>query len=130
MFISWLQAENKRFSILLIRDKVFALSADIITILKRKKESVMSMDVNGVHIGQANATRQCDPAKKAQMLQKFEDEKAEALSAAQNAPGLISKISAITPHKGAIEELEAIIVQATQSQTSQNVTNNRTIGMA
>lgn len=53
-----------------------------------------------------------DPAKAMEMQQKFNAEKATAMAACQGNPALLSQVSAITPQKGAIEQLEAIIAQA------------------
>lgn len=65
-----------------------------------------------------------------QMKQKFEQEKAYALSMAQGKPELIAKINAISLQKGAIEELEAIMAQISQSGSALSASSGRTIGIA
>jgi hypothetical protein len=82
----------------------------------------MSMQVNGASAsGGVNATQ------KVQKKNQFDDEKTQALSMAQGKPELLSKINAITPHKGALEELEAIMAQISQSSGAQQA---NTIGIA
>ena len=66
---------------------------------------------------------------KAAAKQKFEAEKSSALSAAHGNTGLTSKINAISEHKGAIEELETLMLQATQSNANPAPAQNRTIGI-
>ena len=84
---------------------------------------IMSLDVNKVNQGQQSGNA------KASQKQKFDDEKNAALSAAHGNTGLMAKINAITPHKGAIEELEALMLQAIQSNATQPVNQQRTLGI-
>jgi hypothetical protein len=88
----------------------------------------MSFDVTSPNLtsGVSNQ-KKADPTKQAEAKQKFDEEKSAALSAAQGNAALLAQINAISPHKGAIEELETLIAQATNQASSQK---SRTIGMA
>lgn len=68
-----------------------------------------------------------DAAQHAAMKQKFDEEKAAAEAAAAGNPVLLAKIGGITPHKGAIEELEVLLSQALQEKSQ---SQNKTIAIA
>jgi hypothetical protein len=80
----------------------------------------MSLDVNAMSTVPEPNSSQIAVAK-----QKFQTQKAAALSAAAGQIPLISKINGVTEHKGAIDELQALMLQALQNQI--NPAQNKTI---
>ena len=87
----------------------------------------MALDVNSIN--GTSSTQGPASAKKAEMKQKFDTEKTAALSAAHGKTGLLAQINAVTEHKGAIQELEALMLQATQSNANPAQAQQRTIGI-
>jgi len=87
---------------------------------------ISCMDMNNVNLSQSSSgTQQAGASKK----QEFEQTKSKAISAAHGNNSLLSKINGITPHKGAIQEMEALLLQATQSNATQPYQQQRTLGI-
>jgi hypothetical protein len=82
----------------------------------------MSLDLNSISSSQGSG----DSVKKAALKQQFDTEKTSALSAAKGNSSLLSQINAVSPHKGAMQELEALMLQAVNGASN---TQNRTIGI-
>jgi hypothetical protein len=87
------------------------------------------MDMSNVSTSQTGSSTSTQQSGKANKKQQFEQEKSAAVSAASNNPTLLAKINAVSPHKGAIQELEALMMQATQSNATQPVNQQRTLGI-
>jgi len=84
------------------------------------------MDLSNVNLSQSSSgTQQAGASKK----QEFDQTKSKAISAAHGNNSLLSKINSVTPRKGAIEELEALLLQATQSNATQPYLQQRTLGI-
>jgi len=87
------------------------------------------MQVNGSNPGNSGS----NSTKKAQMQQRFDQEKAAALSAANGNPQLTAQINAITPQKGAINQLEELLNQANSQGKAQGAQQQqqppRTLGI-